>query len=963
MKDIKKKVLSETTTDSMDFPIVGIGASAGGLEALEQFFRSVPLQSGVCYVVVQHLDPTQRDFLCELLQRFTVMKVTQIEDRMRVQTDCVYVIPPDKNLTILHGTLFLLNPIHLRGHRKPIDFFFNSLADDRKENAICVILSGMGSDGTLGAKTIKEKGGLVFVQDPQSAKFNSMPLSVINDGLADVVAASEHLPDQIITRLKYNPYSKPMQLPVDEDQSAIEKIFILIRRKTGHDFSLYKHSTIYRRIERRMRIHQINKIDTYVKFLQENPHEIELLFNEILIGVTSFYRDPNEWEKLKDELKIMLKEKAGYNYQYRAWVAGCSTGEEAYTLAMLFKEAQEELELTQDVSVQIFATDIDAMAISKARSGFYSVNIESAVTADRLHRFFNKSENGYQISKSLREMIVFAQHNLVMDPPFSRIDVLSCRNVLIYMTSQLQKKIIPMFYYSLKPGGIMFLGTAETIGNFSNLFIPVSKKLQLYHKSNSTITRELFEMPKISLSTVNTTVHASKPTENMESMVDKMILQQYSPAAILTDVNGDILYISGKIGKYLEPASGNANLNIFVMAREEIRYQLMDTFKKAISANSSMSVKGILIKTDEVFHKIDFTVQPVEEAKKTNGNVLIVFYDVVSQANTEKEVAAIPGSEKEKWLEMQKKLDISNQKLLLYQEEMQGSQEDLKSANEELQSMNEEFQSTNEELTTSKEEMQSMNEELHSVNRELQERVNELTHANDDIKNLLNSIEIATVFLNNHMRIKSFTNQMSLSSKLIQSDIGRPITDIASELFYPEIEEDVMEVLRTLIPIDKMIIFQKKDKAFKLRIMPYRTTDNKIDGVVLTFIDVSVSRKLEIELKENRKKFDQVLHSSPVLLSNQDASMRYTWIYDSTSNLATFLMLGKTDIELFGQQEAKEMTELKNSVMKTGKSARKAVQLTIRGQVDIYDLYVNPMFNDSDTVTGIACVWFDTTEK
>ncbi|NQU31426.1 MAG: chemotaxis protein CheB, partial [Anaerolineae bacterium] len=457
---VKKKERSKTS-----FPIIGIGASAGGLEALESFLANVPEKSGMAFVIVQHLDPTRKGVMVELLQRGTPMKVMQVEDQMRIKPDSVYVIPPNKDMSILRGVLHLLDPLAPRGLRLPIDFFFRSLADDQQEESIGVILSGMGSDGTLGLRAIKEKAGVVFVQEPDSAKFDGMPTSAIEAGLADVTAPVDALPGKISAFLHYVPLvAKPGLAVKDKTQSGLEKVVILLRSQTGHDFSLYKNTTLYRRIERRMGIHQIDKIATYVRFLQTNPQEVELLFRELLIGVTSFFRDPEAWEQLKAEVFPALLAEKTSNQTLRAWVSACSTGEEAYSLAIIFKEAleaQDPHNPAKNVSLQIFATDLDRHAIEKARVGLYPANIAADISPARLERYFDKLQNGYQVSKSIREMVIFAPQNIIMDPPFTKLDLLSCRNLLIYLTPELQKKLLPLFHYSLNPGGFLFLGSAE----------------------------------------------------------------------------------------------------------------------------------------------------------------------------------------------------------------------------------------------------------------------------------------------------------------------------------------------------------------------------------------------------------------------------------------------------------------------------------------------------------------------
>ncbi len=831
------------------FPIVGIGASAGGLEALENFLANVPAESGMAFVIVQHLDPTHKDMLVELLQRKTSLQVFQIKDRMRVEPNCVYVIPPNKDLSILHGVLHLLAPLAPRGLRLPIDFFFRALAEDQQEHSIGVILSGMGTDGTLGLRAIKEKAGVVFVQEPTSAKFDGMPRSASEAGLADMVAPVEALPGKISAYLQHVPLIAKGQGDDYASQSALEKVVILLRMQTGHDFSLYKKTTIYRRIERRMRLHQISKIANYVRFLQENSQEVELLFRELLIGVTSFFRDPAAWEQLKSEvLPSLVAGRTTTDQALRAWVPACSTGEEAYSLAMLFKETLEELRITQNITLQIFATDLDRQAIEKARDGVFPANIVADISAQRLERFFVKVERGYRVAKPIREMIIFAPQNLIMDPPFTKLDLLSCRNLLIYLTPELQKKLFPLFQYSLNPGGFLFLGSAETIGTFTKLFAPIGAKTQLYRRLDSAKPAELIEFPTAFVPKPGAPAKLPKPIVNLQTLADELLLQTYAPAAALTNDQGDILYVSGRTGKYLELAAGRVNWNIFAMAREGLRYELTGAFHKAVRQKEKVTLRNVVVGTNGGRQSVNITIQPLRKPIGLDGMVMIVFADVVDLPLIK--TGGKPRRSPARTLILEQELEHAHQEAQGIREEMQTSQEELKSANEELQSTNEELQSTNEELTTSKEEMQSMNEELHTVNQELQTRMEELTRINNDMKNLLDSTEIATLFLDNSLCVRRFTSQTSQITKLIPSDVGRPITDIASALLYPQLAEDAREVLRTLIKVDRQIALPSGD-WFAARILPYRTLENMIDGVVITFTDITVSKKLEAELRKS----------------------------------------------------------------------------------------------------------------
>jgi two-component system, chemotaxis family, CheB/CheR fusion protein len=850
VRDTKEGAAS--TPDDSRFPIVAIGASAGGLEALEQFLENTPQTNGMAFVIIQHLDPTRKGVMPELLQRATAMNVVQVKDRTVVLPNRVYVIPPNKDMSILHGVLHLLDPVAPRGLRLPIDFFFRSLADDRKERSIGVILSGMGTDGTMGAKAIKDRAGVVFVQDPASAKFDSMPRSAIDAGIADIVAPVEELPGKIIAYLERAPLlTKPGFLLEGKAKSALEKVVILLRSQTGHDFSLYKKSTIYRRIERRMGIHQIEGILEYVRFLQENPRELELLFKELLIGVTSFFRDPAAWEELKGAMLTLLDNRPS-GQMFRAWVPGCSTGEEAYSLAIVFREVLDQAKQGKGFPLQIFATDLDREAIDRARQGIFPANISSDLSPERLKRFFVKEEGGYRVSKEIREMTVFATQNLVMDPPFTKLDILSCRNLLIYLSPELQRKLVPLFHYSLNPGGVLFLGSAETIGAFTDLFSPLDGKSRLYRRLHSALRAELVEFPSSFVATPSSLPEADPkgtPLPNLQTLADQVLLQRYSPAAVLVNSKGDILYISGRTGKYLEPAAGKANWNIYAMAREGLRYELADAFQKALRQKGAIVLKNLRVGTNGGVQSLDLTVQVLAEPEGLRGMVMIVFTD----AATPPEVK-VPGRTRRaavgavRVAQMEEEVRQAREELQTTREEMQTSQEELRSANEELQSTNEELQSTNEELTTSKEEMQSMNEEMQTVNHELRAKVDELSRANNDMKNLLDSTDIATLFLDSELRVRRFTNQVTKVIKLIPGDVGRPITDQSSSLVYPELAEDVREVLRTLVFAEREVA-TRDGRWFAVRVMPYRTLENMIDGVVITFTDTTLSRTLETKLR------------------------------------------------------------------------------------------------------------------
>jgi two-component system CheB/CheR fusion protein len=839
------------------FYIVGMGGSAGSLEAFEQFFRNMPEDSGAAFVLISHLDPTQKGMMPELLQRYTKMKVFEAVDGMKVVPNCVYVIPSNKDMAILHGTLQLLEPTATRGLRLPIDFFFKHLGLDQKEKAVGIIISGMGSDGTAGLKIIKEHLGMVMVEDPESAKYDSMPHSAIDTGLADYIAPAAVLPTMLLAYIKQS--SQPLSEHIGTEEqvvSAVQKILILLRGQTGNDFSLYKKNTVVRRIERRMNVHHMGKTEQYVRFLQDNPQEVELLFKELLIGVTSFFRDPEAFELLKKTIVPNILKNREKERAVRVWVPGCSTGEEAYSIAIIFSECLSRLRLKGDFKVQIFATDIDKAAIDKARQGVYPANIAADLSPERLEHFFSKKDNKYQINKDIREMVVFAPHSVTMDPPFTRLDLISCRNLLIYLTTELQKKLISLFHYSLMPDGILFLGTSETIGRFIDQFSTVNTKWKIYQRRHSVQTAaDTVDFAHFYREAIPAGRAGGKQAAELVSIpevANRMLLEDFTPPAVFINEQGDVVYIHGRTGKYLEPPAGKTNINIFAMAREGLKIELPGAIREAKTQKKTITLKGIKVKTNGDFQTITLTVKPVVQLGIQQSLYMLVFENVTMPPTEEKNISGRANSSsrlKDINIELENELKHTKELLQNTSEEMQLSQEELKSTNEEIQSTNEELQSTNEELSSSKEEMQSLNEEMMTVNAELQVKVDELTLSNSDMKNLLNRTEIATVFLDDDLNIRRFTPEATGIFNLIQSDIGRPISDIVSKLHYDAIVTDVRKVLDSLIY--KEVHVQAKDGHwYIMRIMPYRTYDNAIDGVVINFIDITTMKKLEISLQE-----------------------------------------------------------------------------------------------------------------
>ena len=954
------------------FTIVGIGASAGGLEALELFLSGVPADSGLAYVVVQHLDPQHKDIMVELLQRGTPMPVVQISDRLRVQPGHVYVIPPNRDLSILHGVLHLLEPAAPRGLRLPIDFFLRSLAADQQANAIAVILSGMGSDGALGLGAIKERGGAVFVQDPASAKFDGMPRSAVDTGMADMVAPANTLAARIIAFLRHTPVLVAADVDFDEpDHDALDKIVVLLRAQSGHDFSSYKKSTIYRRIERRMGLHQLASLADYVRYVRANPHEAQLLFKELLIGVTSFFRDRPVWDQIETEVIPALLAAHPEGGTLRAWTAACSSGEEAYTLAIAFRATLDRLKPQAHFALQIFATDLDSDAIDKARAGHYPHNIAADVDEARLRRYFVQTEHGYRVCKEIREMVTFAPQNLVMDPPFTKLDLLTCRNLLIYLEGDLQRKLLPLFHYSLRPGGILVLGSAETVGAASDLFTAWPGKTRIYQRRESSPRSEPVDFPASIYGRARRGVSepvasagaAPAGMANVQTLTDALLQQRFAPAAVLTTDKGDIVYISGKTGKYLEPAAGKANLNIFAMAREGLSGALNEVFARVVREQGQQQVKALRIGGADSTLVVNVDVVSLQDPAPLRGMVLIVFSDQPPGAPAKgARKGQLGGAEAERMSAMTHEMQQSREELQRAREEMQTSQEELKSTNEELQSTNEELQSTNEELTTSKEEMQSMNEELQTVNHELSAKVDELSQASDDMKNLLNSTEIATLFLDEHMCIRRFTNRVTAIIKLIPGDAGRPITDIVSSLDYPALADDAREVLSSLV-FREVQVGAHDGRWFTVRIMPYRTQDNRIDGVVITFIDISAAKTLERALRLSDERFRMATEHAPLTVFNQDLELRYTWVHNLQHQLRAGDAIGKRDADLLPADDAARLTALKRQALEQGTSVHTETSVRVQGSTHYYDFFAEPARDAAGAIVGVAGVTWEITEQ
>ncbi len=834
------------------FPVVGIGASAGGLEAFEQFFRHVSPSSGMAFVLVPHLDPTHDSMLTEILQRSTTMPVVEAQDQVDVQPNTVYIIPPNREMSIFHSKLQLSVPEQPRGQRMPIDAFLRSLAEDQAESAIGIILSGTGTDGTLGLRAILGSGGISLVQEPASAKYDGMPHSAIGAGFATHILSPEKMGPVLDNAIRHLD-SPQRRVTAAETSPApdMSRILMQLRAATGHDFSLYKKSTIGRRIERRMSQHDIQETEVYSRFLKEQPAEMQVLFKELLINVTSFFRDPGAFEELKQDILPRLFADKPDGYVFRVWVAGCASGEEAYSIAILLLELMEETK--QEFKIQLYATDLDDDAIATARAGIYLPNIAADITPERLRRFFVKEETGYRVKKQVREMVVFAIQNVIKDPPFTKLDLLCCRNLMIYLGPELQNNLIPAFHYALKPNGVLFLSPSESTGNHTALFVPLSRKWKIYRAVHSAApTRTMMASARMAWSAEkkdHLPVELQKKIRepNFSELVKPLLLKSYAPASVVTDLDGTILFVYGETGKYLRPAPGQPSFNVIDMAREELQQELQQAIQAAGEGRSTIGQELVIIILGDPY-KISFSVRPLPDPEAGPGLLLVSFQDVLP----EKAAPAKAGRSKKtgdpltaaRIAELERNLTYVKENLHATIEEQQASNEELKSTNEEMQSTNEELQSTNEELETSKEELQSVNEELITVNTELEAKIQQLAGMQNDMKNLLDNVNVGTIFLDTRLNIRRFTKEAVSAYRLVASDIGRPLNDIKPNIRNDDLLADAQAVLDSLVPREREV--QTLNEAWYLaRIQPYRTLENMIDGVVMTFTDISLRMSLD----------------------------------------------------------------------------------------------------------------------
>lgn len=881
-KPKKQKDLSDRVSKEDDvFPIVGVGASAGGLEAYTTFLRDLPLNTGMGFVLVQHQDPTHHSALTELLNKVTRLPVQEVINGMRVRPNQVYVMPPNTNMHMVNGILKLHPRTEARGLHLPIDSFFQSLAEYHKAHAVGVLLSGTASDGTLGLKAIKAAGGITFAQDEKSAKYSGMPKHAVDAGVVDYVMS----PDQIaveIGKIAGHPVLKnrsiieikeppPEQHPVHNEE--LFNIFRILKKYSGVNFENYKPTTILRRISRRMLLQRVETLSDYVENLKNSPKEISALYEDILINVTSFFRDPETFDVLKEEIFPRLMSKSSPERNLRIWVPACSTGEEVYSIAICLIEFMSEHR--KSMPIQIFGTDISDNAIENARAGLYSFDIQKDIREDRLKKFFSRTDRGYQINKILRDICIFARHNVTKDPPFSRMDIISCRNLLIYFGGALQRKVIPVFHYALNPNGYLILGSTESIGGFADFFFPADKKHRIFSKKivpsriHFDIGDRTSEQP--------TERERQKPAHNFTDRDvlregDRLILSKYAPPSVIINEDMEILQFRGKTGHYLEPAPGLASLNVIKMAKEGFAMELRNAILRSKKEDTQILVKDLHTKWDGHFEKFDLEITPFSLGRSSQRFFLVSFKTLLEptlqKGRSIEKISVSKEKDINRIARLEQELIATKEYLESIIEEQEATNEELRAANEEILSSNEELQSTNEEMETAKEELQSSNEELRTVNDELTSKISEVASVNNDLNNFLTSVYIPTVMVGSDLRIRRYTPMAEKALNLIASDVGRPITDINLNINLPNLADWVMEVIDTITHKD-LEIQDRRGHWYRLQIRPYKTSEDKIEGAVIVLIDIDYIKRSLTDIAKYKEYCEAIVenaHESIVLL-------------------------------------------------------------------------------------------------
>ncbi len=968
--------LTETSSSNLGFTVVGIGASAGGLEALQDFFKNMPEESGVAFVIVQHLSPDYKSLMDELLARFTKMAIHRVRDGIEVKPDNLYLIPPRKNMTIFNGKLFLTEQDHSRAMNMPVDIFMRSLAQDQGTNAIGVILSGTGSDGTLGIRSIKEQGGMVIAQDDQSAKFDGMPRSTISTGMVDYILTPGEMPEALLNYVEHPFIQKTEKIEnqITQDEDYLSKIIMIIRDVTGVDFSNYKETTIIRRIEKRISINRYDSIEDYVSFIASNKREVNILYKDLLIGVTRFFRDHDSFERLKDKVipELLKKEKSK---PIRVWCLAASTGEEAYSLAILFKEYMEDHKVSGDV--KLFATDIDRDSVEFAGVGLYPESIVSDVSAERLSRFFTRIEDGYKVNENIRNMVVFASHNVLKDPPFSKMDLISCRNMLIYLNSEIQQKILSMMYFSLNKDGFLFLGSSESVGELSNGFHSLDTKAKIYkYKAGyKPPVNEVFSVPSLQkrqrdLKTVNTYQDKTRgKVPRLDSIFDDL-LSEFVPPSVIIDENYTIVHTINNANKFLTIPQGQMSLNLLNMLPVELGTMVSSLLRRAGKNQKEVVYENIRLHEDEN-REISVSGRMLTDKKTKEIYYIVSFKEKEEQEQTEVDTKKVETIDADS--HYQQRINELENELQYTKENLQATVEELETSNEELQASNEELIASNEELQSTNEELQSVNEELHTVNAEHQQKIEELTQLNNDMNNLLKNTNIGVLFVDSRLSIRKITEIAEQITNIRVSDIGRPIEQISLNHIYADFVNDIKGVLDTLQAKESEIKI-KDGPWYLVRIVPYRTAENAVDGVIITFIDISRLKGFEKERDKTYELIYNTLEYNPVASTIVDKNGKITFANKKAEEL--FGITQKQINERSFDDQKWEITDLNGNTIPAEKLPFSQV---MKEQKPIYNFqhYIKvpnkkkrllsisgaPMYSQQAEVNGVVFIQEDITEK
>ncbi len=890
MKDTQQNSRQDPSSpQDKPFTIVGIGASAGGLEAIEAFFKAMPVNSGMAFVVIQHLSPDYKSLMVELLSRKTDIPVHRTEDGMMVEPDNIYLIPPKKNLTIFHGQLILKDQMPREGINLPVDIFLRSLAEDQGERAVGIILSGTGSDGTRGVRAIKEWGGLVMVQDEASARFDGMPRAAASTGVADYILPPEEMPVQLVACLSHPYTTRLINQKSFANETGMTRLFSLLRARTNVDFTYYKPSTITRRIERRIAVTHMQDLEEYIHYAEQTPAEVSALYRELLIGVTSFFRDPHVMDILQSRFLPELFQRLP-NRELRFWVAGCSTGEEAYTLAILAREVMEQLGQVRDI--KIFATDIDRDAVSRAGTGLYPESIAADLKPALLSKYFYSRGDAYQVARTIREMVVFAQHNLVKDPPFPRIDLVSCRNLLIYLQTNLQQRALEMFSFSLRPGGVLLLGTSETVGELEDVFEPLDRKARIYRSQGKGRYRNAMnemaageKLDKGFPITAPSLPQSIRPdTRQHERLVSRLVdslADSYVPLAVVVNEHLEVLYTAGDPGGIFTLPSGRAIYDISKMVNRELAIPLATGIQKVFRSEEELAYTNIRLRDANGTKIMRLRIRPLP-GRKNDEPLVVVFFEHIKETAS----ADIAVGEYNLTEETNQRLQDLEQELQFTRENLQATIEELETSNEELQATNEELLSSNEELQSTNEELQSTNEELYTVNAEYQNKIIELTEVRNDVDNLLVSSRIGTLILDENLAIRRYSPQAAEVFHLVESDIGRPLKHLSHKLIEFDPVEKAAEVQRTDQPYEQET-HTKDGTWYIVRILPYYVGPQTVSGVVFTLIDITPLHDTHVRLERSRQTAQDIIHHMPSGL----------FVYEVTEENDLILQSGNTSAE------------------------------------------------------------------